>query len=148
LLFALGCLDAGAGTLNVTNYLSIADAINHANTGDTIYIPNGIYYISSSITPKSGIVLTGQSQAGVIIRGVGTAGNMISMQNLKNVEISSLTLDGYTNSSVSTAIYAYQGGNHYLHNLTIQNLQGSSSNNAYHAIHFDGNAADGAMRWE
>lgn len=70
LILALGFLSAGAKTLNVTNCLSIADAINHANAGDTVCVPNRIYYISISIEPKSGIRLTDQSQSGVFIRPV------------------------------------------------------------------------------
>jgi len=143
LLFALGGPVAGAQTtLNVTNYPSIQAAINAAVAGDTVYVPNGTYSISNSITPLSGIVLTGQSQAGVIIRAVGkNVGNMISLQNLTNVEISNLTLDGQTNTSINNGIYAYQGGFHYLHNLTIRNLLGNSANSGALAIHFNGSTA-------
>ena len=138
LMLVLGCLSAGANTLYVTNYASIQATINAAVVGDTVYFPNGIYDISSSIKPKSGIILTGQSQAGVLIRPVGAINNLIDMEILTKVEISYLTLDGYNNTSVTCGIYAYQGGNHYLHNLTIQNLLGSPSNNGPHAIHFNG----------
>jgi len=58
---------------------------------------------------------------------------MVILQDLTNVEISHLTFDGYTNTNIIVGISAYQGGNHYLHNLTIQNLLGTAL-----AIHLNG----------
>ena len=52
LMIEPGFLSAGAKTLNVADYPNIADTINHASTGDTVYIPNGIYYIATPSHPN------------------------------------------------------------------------------------------------
>jgi pectin methylesterase-like acyl-CoA thioesterase len=46
---------------------SIQAAINSASNGDTIFIENGVYNEQLSIAGRSGLILQGQSEAGVVI---------------------------------------------------------------------------------
>lgn len=72
--------DAPTGkTLNVRDYgatsnrswdndaTAIQKAIDAAQSGDVVYIPNGRYHIKSTITLKSGVSLTGQSRDGTVL---------------------------------------------------------------------------------
>ena len=135
--------------INVTNYGAIGDdekddtvaiqtAINAANAGDTIFIPDGIYKISRAITSRSDLKIQGESQAGTVVEFSGKESfTMIDLANLSNVEITTLTLDGKL-KSLANGIFATNGGGHKIHFITIRNL--AYSGFGPHGILFEGNA--------
>ena len=145
---------SNAATINITTYganggdtaddrTAIQNAINAAASGDTVYFPNGTYYISGQLTPKSNIKLAGQSQSGAIIRFSATTGQaFINMNVLTNVEISLLTLDGNNNGNAHIGVYAYRGRQHNIHHLTIRNLIADNIYGPF-GIHFNGSAGLG-----
>jgi hypothetical protein len=149
ILILLFCSNALAATLNVIEYGARADgatddtaaiqsALNTAALGDTVWLPAGDYSIGSALQCRSGISMTGESQAGSRIMYNGTAQDAIlRLTNVTGVEISNLTLDGNNNPSAIAGVFAFRGGHHYLHDLTIQNL-GATANGPM-AIHFNGN---------
>lgn len=119
---------------------AIQSAINAAAAGDTVYFPNGAYLIGSALQGKSNVAMTGESQPGVrILYGGTTPDAILRLNNVTGVEVSRLTLDGNNNVNATAGIYAYQGGRHSLHDLTIQNLTGVT--NGPMAIHFNGNSS-------
>jgi|GEM_PF-487439 len=151
-MFAFAIAGAPAATLNVVNYgaqgngtgdsrTAIQNAINAAVAGDTVYFPNGTYNITGTLNGKSSVKLTGQSQAGAIVRFTGTALQpLISLNILTGVEISYLTLEGNNNANADKGIYAYQGSGHNLHHLTIQNFPAVGGPLG---IHFNGSSTLG-----
>ncbi len=102
---------------------AINDAIEAARAGDTVLLPEGTYIISSSISPKSDIKITGSTEGDTIIKYVyGSNGSIVSMSNLSNVEISHLTLDGDSQPNALQGITASSCSSLYLHHLTIRNF--------------------------
>ena len=67
----LNVRDYGATSNNSANNdaTAIQNAIKAATAGDTVYIPNGTYHVSSVITLKSGVSLIGESREGTILAG-------------------------------------------------------------------------------
>lgn len=117
----------------------IQAAINQANSGDIVFIPDGIYKVSSSLTLKSDIKISGQSQDNSIILFTGQSSHsLLSLSSVSNVEVTLLTLDGNM-GDVANAIFAENGQGHKLHHLTIKNLV----HNGFgpHGILFSGNAS-------
>jgi PKD repeat protein len=145
----LGLSTVNAAVFNVANFgasanddsddlTAIQAAINNADAGDTVFIPDGIYNINQSIVLTSALKITGQSQSNTIILFTGDSSySMVSLSNVSNVEVKSLTLDG-NNRDLANAIYAEQGQGHNLHHLTIKNLV----HNGFgpHGILFSGNS--------
>ncbi|HZG78342.1 MAG TPA: glycosyl hydrolase family 28-related protein, partial [Paenibacillus sp.] len=76
LLPVIPAQSALAATINVTAYganggdgaddrAAIQNAINAASAGDTVYIPNGTYYLASGgLVGKTGIKIQGESRNG------------------------------------------------------------------------------------
>ena len=56
----------------MTYYNTIQSAVDVANTGDIIFVSNGVYTESVTITGK-GLTIVGQSEAGVIVQSGNTA---------------------------------------------------------------------------
>ncbi|WP_416305421.1 right-handed parallel beta-helix repeat-containing protein [Neptunicella sp. SCSIO 80796] len=122
---------------NSDDVVSIQQAINKATSGDKVFIPDGVYNISRSLRLKTGIHLTGQSQSNAIIQFSGQITySMLSLSDVSNVEITSLTLDGNSHD-VANAIFAEKGSGHKLHQLTIKNLVHEGF--GPHGILFSGN---------
>ncbi|MEK3884666.1 glycosyl hydrolase family 28-related protein [Paenibacillus sp. PL2-23] len=128
---------AYAAVLNVTSYgangsdsnddtSAFQSAINASSSGDTIYIPNGVYRISSALQPKSGTSLVGQSEAGTVLLYTGSGNEIIALSNKTGVELAEFTLNGNNNTSLYSAIYAHKGGEHHIHDLTIKSLARAS----------------------
>ena len=154
LLAVLSATSLFAATINITTYgangsdtsddrAAIQNAINASTAGDTVYFPNGTYYISGQLAPKSGIKLIGQSQSGAVIRfNASTEQKIITMENLTGVEIAHLTLDGNNNGNAQVGVYAYRGSGHNLHHLTIRNLTAANMYGPF-GIQFNGSAGIG-----
>lgn len=112
---------AKAGDSN-DDVIAIQQAIDKAKSGDIVFIPDGIYQVSRAIELKSDIKIAGQSQSHTVIQFGGQSTNsLMSLSNVSNVEITSLTLDGNM-GDVANAIFAQKGSNLKLHKLTIKNL--------------------------
>lgn len=129
----LSVIDYGAVANDNTkdNYQAFKDAIAAATEGDTIYIPNGKYYFTTSLKVnsyyahihlKSGITLRGESKNGVIlvscfsetenkdlqttVIGVTNASNVA----IKNVTVTSNTMDlTYDNSNHNASLTIWTG---------------------------------------
>jgi RTX calcium-binding nonapeptide repeat (4 copies) len=72
-------------------YATIQAAINAAVACDTVLIANGSY--SENVTLKSGVTLSGQSQAGVVIHGT-----MFTPASFDNATVSNLTVQNVGNT--------------------------------------------------
>ena len=136
-------------TISVVNYgadgnddeddtVAIQAAINAAKTGDSVFIPNGIYKLSRALVAKSDIKIKGESQAETLVEFSSEKSfAMIDLSNVSNVEITKLTLDGKM-KNLANGIFAKNGSGHKLHFITIQNL--AFSGFGPHGILFEGNA--------
>lgn len=98
------------------NYGAFKKALENASEGDTIYIPNGIYYFTgyqkastdydTHISLKSGVTLRGESQNGVILvsnfnpsKNENDSTTVIAAVNVQNVAIKNLTITSNTDDS-------------------------------------------------
>jgi parallel beta-helix repeat protein len=112
---------ASAATLNVNDYGgSIQAAIDAAAVGDTVYMPDGTYIPTSQININQGVILQGQSEAGVIIDETAVTGYGFS------IAASDVTLENFTiwPPDQNYPIHASGTSNppNGFDNLTIQNL--------------------------
>lgn len=135
----INIIDYGArGNDSKDDTAAIQAAINAANSGDTVFIPDGIYKISGAIAAKSNIKIQGESQAGTIVEFSAEKNvAMIDLSNVSNVELTSFTLDGKM-KSLANGIFAKNGSGHKIHFITIQNL--TYNGFGPHGILFEGNA--------
>jgi PKD repeat protein len=121
-----------AATLNVTAYgangadsngdlAAFQNAVSAAAAGDTVYVPSGTYYLPSTLALKSGIRLVGEGAAATVLRYTGASpGAMLYLNQLTNVELAHLTLEG--NANVEQGVLANGGGGHSIHHVAIKNL--------------------------
>jgi len=123
-----------AAQLNVRNYgatgngttndaPAIQSAINAAQSGDTIYFPNGTYLLNSTLTLPVQRNLQGESKAGTILKG-NHSGNMIEgISNTHvngNQSIYNFTLDG---NHKTQSIYFLGRDNLTFYNLTVTHME-------------------------
>ena len=112
---------ASLGVIYVpTDYPTIQEAINHTNSGDTIFVYNGTYY-EHVIIDKS-ISLVGGDRHSTIIDGGGT-GNVISVTD-NNVNINGFTIQNSGSTSSDSGIYVISSGNNISHNTITNNKNG------------------------
>jgi hypothetical protein len=119
---------------------AITNAINTSSVGDTVYFPAGTFWISNSIKPKSGTILLGSHRGSTIIQYTGTnEADIVRLDQKTDVEIAQLALDANFNESARNGIVAWQGGNHFIHDLTIKNI----ANPGFpHGIYFSESVTD------
>lgn len=79
-----------------TVYLTIQEAINAANLGDTVFVYNGTYY--ENVVVNKTLTLAGQSAATTIVNGSG--GTVMYVE-----EVDDVTIDGFTICSGGSGIY-------------------------------------------
>jgi parallel beta-helix repeat protein len=129
-------VNANPSTLTVPdNYKTIQEAINDANSGDTIFVRKGIY--AENIVINKSITLIGEDRESTIIDG-GATGNVIS------IKASNVTIKGFTirNSDpfVGYGIFIERFGNIVISNNSINNnnigiqISFSSRNKIYENI--------------
>ena len=124
----------GQGILDVTDYGAVSNdgnddinginaAIDASAAGDTIYFPSGTFHISDAIRLKSYTVMVGEGQDNSTILFIGTnLAPLVDIQEKTHIEIANLCLDANNNSNASNGIEAYQGSEHFLHDLWIKNF--------------------------
>jgi hypothetical protein len=120
--------------LDVTNYGAVANddnddiaginaAIDASTAGDTIYFPSGMFHISDAIRLQSYTVMIGDGQDNSSIRFIGTNFvPLVDIQEKTHIEIANICLDANDNSNATNGIEAYQGSEHFLHDLWIKNF--------------------------
>ena len=120
--------------LDVSDYGAVANdgnddiaeinaAIDASTAGDTIYFPSGMFHISDAIRLKSYTVMVGEGQDNSTIQFMGTnLAPLVDIQEKTHIEIANLCLDANNNSNASNGIEAYQGSEHFLHDLWIKNF--------------------------
>tara|TARA_B100000809_G_scaffold13768_1_gene12496 strand:- start:38 stop:1942 length:1905 start_codon:yes stop_codon:yes gene_type:complete len=124
----------GQGILDVTDYGAVSNdgnddinginaAIDASAAGDTIYFPSGTFHISDAIRLKSYTVMVGEGQDNSTILFIGTnLAPLVDIQEKTHIEIANLCLDANDNSNATNGIEAYQGSEHFLHDLWIKNF--------------------------
>jgi len=110
----------GNGTTN--DAPAIQNAINAAQSGDTIYFPNGTYLLNSTLTLPVQINLLGENMSSTVLKGnhTGHLINAISNSHANgNQSIANFTING--NNIVNDI--EFQGRNNIvLHDLNIYNV--------------------------
>ena len=106
-------------TLNVRDYgatsnrssdndaTAIQKAINSAHAGDTVYIPNGVYHIKSTISLKAGVSLIGQSRDSTVLAsafGTSPHAMIYAAPNVSNLTLSSFKITKASGRTVKAAV--------------------------------------------
>lgn len=124
----------GQGILDVTDYGAVSNdgnddinginaAIDASAAGDTIYFPSGTFHISDAIRLNSYTAMVGEGQDNSTIIFIGTNfAPLVDIQEKTHIEIAHLCLNANNNSNASNGIEAWQGSNHFLHDLWIKNF--------------------------
>jgi len=103
------------------NYETIQEAINAANSGNTIYVRNGTYY--EHVVVNKTISLVGENKSNTIIDGKGS-GNVISVST-NNVNIRGFTIQSSGWTITQSSVYVYHSsGNKISDNIVRNNLYG------------------------
>lgn len=125
-----GIINTEAATINVPdNFKTIQEAVENAQTGDTVLVKSGNYHeniiVSKTITIKSD-----KGAATTVIRPLNSAEPVIKVNDVSNAVINGFTATG----SAIAGIYLYKATNvNIIQNNTTENRNGiflySSNNN-------------------
>lgn len=95
-IFVLGAPEAKAkleirdgSTVRLGSLFTIQEAINAANPGEVVYVPNGIYF--ENVVLNKSVTLVGESPGNTIIDGGGRSGVLIQV-TADNVSVSGFTI--------------------------------------------------------
>ena len=117
-----------ASTINVRTSVELNTAIATAADGDTIFVYNGTYALSQTIVDKN-LIITGESESGVIITPTANTGSSgdsrgwIVVNDGFTLNLSNLTMDG-TGFNIYQAIRAH--GEVIADSITICNIKHST----------------------
>jgi len=103
-----------------TDYPTIQEAINHTNSGDTIFVYNGTYY--EHVVIDKSISLVGEYKDSTTIDGNET-GNVISI-TANNVNINDFTIQNSGSTNSDSGIYVVSSGNNISRNTITNNKNG------------------------
>ncbi|MFD0671006.1 NPCBM/NEW2 domain-containing protein [Cohnella sp. GCM10027633] len=123
----LSVLDFGAnGTDALDDKAAIQAAVDAANAGDTVLIPNGTYYLAGTVRGKSGVAIKGQSQSGTIVKYVDSSDTfMFYFLNVSNASIKNMTLDGNNSTVAMSAAASEYGSNNEMSGLRVKDFAAS-----------------------
>jgi hypothetical protein len=159
-LFLLACLVfllAGSvqaqieNTTQMTTHTSIQDAINNANPGDNIYVPDGTYTITSTLLVNEEVTIEGESEAGVILDASGlmplTA--RVIETNADNITLRNMTIKPITDPDPSLVSndnigYTIKAGSNSAPNIDLNlTLENITIDGAAERTPFDIHGVDG-----
>ncbi len=135
---ALGATAFAGQIIDITQYGAIANdgkddlaaiaaAIKAAGAGDTVKIPAGEFDISRGITGKSNISLIGAGTAASTVKFIGSSStNLVSLDGVKNVSISGVTLDGNNSTNAAQGIWSQNSSGLKLNDLAVKNLNATT----------------------
>lgn len=104
-----------------TDYPTIQEAVNHANSEDTIFVHNETYYENPFINKS--VSLVGENKETTIIDGGGT-GSVISVA-ANNVIITGFTIQGSGSGMEDSGIWVdHSSGNNISQNIITNNYHG------------------------
>ena len=109
----------------IDDTIAIQYAINNASYGDTIYIPNGLFHISS-LELKSGLKFNGQSQNGAILKVNIGNGNIINANGI-DISLCNFTIDSNYVSNTGNGISSSSSSYISISDVTIKNMLTSSN---------------------
>jgi chitodextrinase len=125
---------ASAATLDVTNYgaagndtvsdsAAIQAAVNAASSGDTVLIPAGTFYLTSTVSLKSGVKITGASRDTTIVKFNSTSAlTFFSMYNLTGAEVTTMTLDANNSTIPQSVVVSENGSFNKMTNLNVKDV--------------------------
>jgi len=99
------------------DYLTIQEAINNANEGDTVFVRNGTYY--ENVVVNKSISLVGENKSTTIMDGMGT-GTVIHVTAI-NVNISEFTIQNSGGSLPDGGIHLDGSSGSSIYSNTISN---------------------------
>ncbi len=110
----LAVRDLSEGRWEITNDLSIQDAIDIADSGDLIWVADNTHTISSTIDVNKGVTIEGESMAGAILdaSAMTPLTNRVIETNADNITLRNLTIkpitdpDPAANNSIGFTIKA------------------------------------------
>jgi nitrous oxidase accessory protein NosD len=112
-------INANSGTITVPDdYLTIQEAINAANVGDTVYVRSGIY--KENLTINKGLRLIGENRMTTVIDGEYRQAKNIFINQTHDVEISGFTV---RNVSMAENIDIEQSNDVFIHDSIICHTQ-------------------------
>ncbi|MEF8880193.1 MAG: right-handed parallel beta-helix repeat-containing protein, partial [Candidatus Thermoplasmatota archaeon] len=135
IFFSIPCRAAG-DTLHVgtgQTYSTIQEAINAANTSDTVYVHTGTY--SENIVINKSITLKGESNQDTIIQGSGgktiqITANNVEIKNLKiknnGGETYNIYIESISDCLIKNNILRDAGWNIYLQSSSENNIEDNS----------------------
>ncbi len=112
---------------------AVISAMNTANDGDTIYIPEGTFLIGGTIEPQENISFVGEDALLSILKyqnNSSTEIDFFSINDLENITLANFTIDANHSNEVRNAIHQYTNsfGDITYNNLIIKNIQHDEGN--------------------
>ena len=105
------------------DYVSIQEAVDNANEGDTVYIRNGTYF--ENVTVSKSLSIIGEAPSTTIIDRVGLQFPAIHVFNTTEVHIQNLTVNG-AGLPFSPVIHIENTTKAQIRNLTVRNTSSSA----------------------
>lgn len=119
--------DYGAdGTDTNDDKAAIQAAIDAAESGDTVLLPEGTYYLSGTLRGKSGVTIAGADRDQTIVKFASTSDiSMIDLHDVTNAVVTNMTLDADHSTIAMAAVRSVRGSHNKMTNLRVQNFAAS-----------------------
>ncbi|WP_179215629.1 fibronectin type III domain-containing protein [Paenibacillus sp. MY03] len=116
-----------AGNDAVSDSAAFQAAVDAASSGDTVFIPAGTYYLTSAVSGKSGVKITGAGRDTTIVKHNSTTANtFFSLYNLTGAEVSNMTLDANNSTVPQSVVVSENGSGNKMLNLNVKDMAMSS----------------------
>ncbi|WP_442956415.1 fibronectin type III domain-containing protein [Paenibacillus sp. YIM B09110] len=116
-----------AGNDTVSDSAAIQAAVDAASSGDTVLIPAGTFYLTSTVNGKSGVKITGANRDTSIVKfNSSSALTFFSMYNLTGAEVSNMTLDANNSTVPQSVVISDNGSGNKMLNLKVKDIGTSS----------------------